>query len=97
LGAFFVFLCVFSVTKVYHWKGKTPPKLRGRALIPVAHLLDDGFNGKLDVQLDGHSVPMNVQVFFHKPKRPQVPEPRLENSKMHAGESFSNGTNHHFP
>lgn len=62
---------------VYHWKGKTPPKLRGRALIPVAHLLDDGFNGKLDVQLDGHSVPMNVQVFFHKPKRPQVPASAL--------------------
>lgn len=58
------------VFSVYHRKGKNPPKLRGRAHIPVANLLEDGFNGKLPVQLDGHAVPMNVQVFFHKPKRP---------------------------
>lgn len=62
---------------VYHRKGNTPPKLRGRALMPVAHLLDDGFNGKLPVQLDGYTVPMNFQVFFHKPKRQQVPAAAL--------------------
>ena len=48
-------------------------KVCGRACIPVAELLDNGFSGKLPLQLDGKELQMDISVMFYKPLN-KIPE-----------------------